>query len=78
MKISIWCRIGFHRWRHVFGGFNTYHECDRCYGRMVRAGRGGYQPVNTAWLNRSQAVLGEDLPEEWDGVVVMPTRADEC
>lgn len=46
----ILCRIGAHAWRHAFGTFNRYFECQRCGKRRVALGLGGYQPVAWWWL----------------------------
>ena len=60
------CRIGLHGYEEVRNtGFTAYYECRRCGKRKCAQGRGGFQPVNRAWLDGG----------EWeDGKPEKPTR----
>jgi hypothetical protein len=42
-----------HWWKYVFGDFNKYYEC-RCGKRKVVRGVGGYQPIDTKWLEEEK------------------------
>ena len=51
--MKLLCKCGLHFWEYSHGGFNMYYECITCGVRIVNKGIGGYQPIDSDWLNKS-------------------------
>ena len=48
-----------HNWKYIKGNFNKYYECSKCRSRKIIEGRGGYQPIDTNWVQARDMLNGE-------------------